>query len=58
MANKVTTSGKRIKELLEYYGHSLSQMSNKTGIEKSSLSHYINEKREARQNRISIIAES
>ena len=57
MNNRVTTSGNRIRELIEYLGISLSQMSIRTGIEKSSLSHYINGKRTPRQDRISIIAE-
>lgn len=57
MNNKVTTSGNRIKELIIYLDISLTQMSLKTGIEKSSLSHYINNKRVPRQDRISIIAE-
>ena len=57
MNNRVTTSGKRIKELIDYLGISLAQMSLRTGIEKSSLSNYINEKRTPRQDRIAIIAE-
>ena len=57
MSNLVSTSGKRIKELLLYHGHTLAQMSIKTGIEKSSLSNYINEKRLPRQDRIKIISD-
>lgn len=57
MSNLVSTSGKRIKELLLYHGHTLAQMSLKTGIEKSSLSNYINEKRLPRQDRIKIISD-
>ena len=58
MANRVATSGERIKELAKILGISYGQMSLKTGIEKSSISNYASGRRLARQDRIHIIAQT
>lgn len=53
---KVTSSNQRLKELLNIFGDTQSDMVRKTGIEKSAISNYINGRREARQDKLILIA--
>lgn len=53
---KIATSRERLIQLLEMTGDSQADMVRKTGIEKSAISHYINGKREARQDKLIAIA--
>lgn len=53
---KVASSNQRLKELLNIFGDTQSDMVRKTGIEKSAISNYINGKREARQDKLILIA--
>ena len=53
---KVTSSNARLKELLKISGDTQADMVRKTGIEKSAISNYINGRREARQDKLILIA--
>lgn len=53
---KIASSQSRIKELLDISGDTQADMVRKTGIEKSAISNYINGRREARQDKLILIA--
>lgn len=57
MATKISNSRERIKQLMEFYNLSQTDLCKRTGLKKSALSNYINGEREPRQNQISIIAD-
>lgn len=54
---KNSNSQKRIRELMEAYGLSQSELCRRTGIQKSALSNYLSGTREPRQDQISFIAD-
>ena len=53
---QISNSNIRLKELLDYFGDTQADMVRKTGIEKSAISNYIKGKREARQDKLILIA--
>lgn len=53
---QIASSNSRLKELLKIFGDTQADMVRKTGIEKSAISNYINGKREARQDKLILIA--
>lgn len=53
---KIASSSERLKELLRIHNETQADMVRKTGIEKSAISNYINGRREARQDKLIIIA--
>lgn len=55
---KITSSQKRIRELMDYYNINLSELSSRTGVQKSALSNYLHGTREPRQDKISQIADA
>ena len=55
---KESTSQHRIKELLDIYHITLSEMSRTTGVQKSALSNYIHGTRDPRQDKIAQIADA
>lgn len=55
---KETTSQHRIKELLDIFHITLSELSRTTGVQKSALSNYIHGTREPRQDKLSQIADA
>lgn len=55
---KITDSSHRLRELLRITGDTQNDMSIKTKIPKSSISHYINGEREPRQEKLSMIADA
>lgn len=55
---KVSNSKERIKELMEYYNISQTDISKRTGIGKSAISQYVSGEREPRQDKVGIISES
>lgn len=57
MNNKVKNSQQRIRELMDYYKLSQSDLCKRTGLQKSALSNYLNGDREPRQDQISLIAD-
>lgn len=57
MSKKVTNSQQRLHELMDYYHINQTELCNKTGLQKSALSNYLNGDREPRQNQISLIAD-
>ena len=54
---KNSNSQKRIRELMDFYGLSQSELCRRTGIQKSALSNYLSGTREPRQDQISFIAD-
>lgn len=52
------TSSERIREILSYYEISQSEFCRRTGLDKSTVSLYINGKREPMQDKIDLIARS
>lgn len=48
----------RFKELIEYFGIDQNDIIKKTGIPKSSMSMYVNGKRNPRQDKLSLIADA
>ena len=57
MNTKVTNSQQRIRELMDYYKLSQTELCKRTGLLKSALSNYLNGDREPRQDQISLIAD-
>jgi len=57
MSKKVSNSRERILELMNYYGINQTELCQKTGLQKSALSNYLNGDREPRQKQISLIAD-
>ena len=57
MNKKVANSKTRIMALMDYYHISQTELCQKTGLQKSALSNYLNGTREPRQNQISLIAD-
>lgn len=55
---KVSDSQHRLAELMDYYGISQQSLSDRTGIDKSTISLYVNGKREPRQDKISLICDA
>jgi len=55
---KVTDSKHRLLELMALTGDSQNDISQKSSIPKSSISHYVNGEREPRQDKISQIADA
>ena len=53
---QIASSNSRLKELLKIFGDTQADMVRKTGIEKSAISNYINGRREARQDKLILIA--
>ena len=54
---KISNSQKRIRELMDMYGLSQTELCNRTGIQKSALSNYLSGTREPRQDQLSLIAD-
>ena len=57
MNKKVSNSRERIIELMQHYGLNQTELCNRTGLQKSALSNYLNGDREPRQTQISLIAD-
>ncbi len=55
---KISTSQQRIQQLMEQYNLTLTEMSKRTGLAKSTLSYYVNGKSIPRQEQIGIIADT
>ena len=55
---KVSTSQDRIRQLMDMYNLTLSDLAKKTGLAKSTLSYYINGKSVPRQEQIAQIADA
>lgn len=55
---KIATSQQRIQQLMDLYNLSLTEMSKRTGLAKSTLSYYVNGKSIPRQEQIGIIADA
>lgn len=53
---KVSNTEKRLKELMEMYDYKQSDLVARTGLDKSTISYYVNGKREPAQDNIFIIA--
>ena len=58
MAKKISTTQERLKEMMTVFDIRSADIVRRTGINKSTLSNYINGKREARQDQLSLIADS
>lgn len=57
MAKKISTTKDRLAEMMSILGITASDIVRKTGINKSTLSNYINGKRTAVQDQLSLIAD-
>lgn len=57
MGKKISNSQQRIQELMSYYHLNQTELCNRTGIQKSALSNYLNGDREPRQDQISLIVD-
>lgn len=55
---KVTTSAKRLQELIDYFNIKQIDLCKKTGIPKSTMSSYFSGEREPKQDRVSDISEA
>lgn len=53
-----TSFASRLQELLDFYGIKAADLSKKTGISKSSISHYLKGDWEAKQDTLMIIADA
>ena len=58
MAKKISTTQERLNEMMTAFDIRPADIVRRTGINKSTLSNYINGKREARQDQLSLIADS
>lgn len=58
MSKKITDTRNRLIELMEYYNINQTELCNRSGLQKSALSNYLNGDREPRQNQISLIADA
>lgn len=58
MKMKVSTSQERIRQLMDMYNLTLSDLAKRTGLAKSTLSYYINGKSIPRQEQIAQIADA
>ena len=58
MAKKISTTQERLNEMMKAFDIRPADIVRRTGINKSTLSNYINGKREARQDQLSLIADS
>ena len=58
MAKKISTTQARLEEMMQAFDIKAADIVRRTGIHKSTLSNYINGKREARQDQLSLIADS
>lgn len=54
---KKSNSKERIRELMQFYGINQTELCERTGIQKSALSNYLNGDREPRQDQISLIVD-
>ena len=55
---KITDSKHRIKELIDILGISQTEFCNRSGLNKSALSNYLNGDREPRQDKLALIADA
>ncbi len=55
---KVTDSKHRLRELMDVFQMSQTELCNKCGLNKSALSNYLNGDREPRQDKLSLIADA
>lgn len=58
MAKKISTTQKRLAEMMKILNVCAADIVRKTGINKSTLSHYINGKRVAAQNQLALISDA
>lgn len=54
---KKSNSKLRLRELMDYFNINQTELCNRTGLQKSALSNYLNGDREPRQDQISLIAD-
>lgn len=58
MNKKISNSSARLKELMETFGISQSELCEKTKLNKSVISLYVNGKRDPRQDNLALISET
>lgn len=58
MTKKISTTQERLSEMMKIYNISAADIVRKTGINKSTLSNYINGKRVAVQNQLALISDA
>lgn len=58
MSKKISNSRNRLIELMQYYNINQTELCNRSGLQKSALSNYLNGDREPRQNQIALIADA
>jgi len=54
---KKSNSKLRLRELMDYFNINQTELCNRTGLQKSALSNYLNGDRDPRQDQISLIAD-